>query len=254
LAGPHEWENCVYAHTYRDWRRVPFLGYVSHPCPRWTKSLSGGGPEMTYLERCPFGMACPMAHGAKEQFYHPKFYKTCPCSDANCKRGPLCAFSHGETDRRPKLGDEEWAQAMAPQRFAREPIPQAEEILRQFQPMCISPPTYHAFEDVQGGDRDGEIAVRPAKGGRSRGQKGKGGGAQPVAPRYAPAPSFSEPRFPAALRETEEPRYVVPSLADAEENPAKVVRSAWTAATNDVSVGFVGARDVDWGGTLCAAR
>merc|ERR1711968_210502 len=109
--------------------------------------------------------------------------------------------------------------------------------------MCISPPTYHAFEDVQGGDRDGEIhaTVRTAKGGRSRGQKGKGGGSQPVAPRYAPAPSFSEPRFPVAnFREIEEPRYVVPSVAGAKENPAKVVsRSAWTAATDGVSVGFV---------------
>ena len=31
-------EKCVYAHTYRDFRRVPALGYSSQPCPRWVAS------------------------------------------------------------------------------------------------------------------------------------------------------------------------------------------------------------------------
>ena len=73
VGGPHDWENCVYAHTYRDWRRVPIIGYTSHPCPRWTNSVASGSPEITYSQRCPHGMACPLAHGAKEQLYHPQF-------------------------------------------------------------------------------------------------------------------------------------------------------------------------------------
>ena len=97
IGGPHDWERCVYAHTYRDWRRTPHAGYSSKPCPHWTSSLKAGkNPSLQYGQRCPLGMACHLAHGAKEQLYHPSFYKTMPCSEKRCERGVFCAFTHGE--------------------------------------------------------------------------------------------------------------------------------------------------------------
>lgn len=161
VGGPHDWENCVYAHTYRDWRRMPELGYASHPCPRWSSSVSGGPAELSYKERCPNGFACPLAHGAKEQLYHPLFYKTGPCSDSNCRRGPLCAFTHGEY-REPRDRRED------SQRPARKPIPQAEELLRKTQPTFDAPPMYHALEDAP--------KMTSSTGSKSRNRRGRNGG------------------------------------------------------------------------------
>jgi hypothetical protein len=224
LPGAHEWENCVYAHTYRDWRRVPFLGYSSHPCPRWTRSLQNNGPEMTYMERCHLGMACPMAHGAKEQFYHPSFYKTCPCSDGKCKRGPLCAFSHGEQDRHIKTED-------SAQRFPKGVILQANEILRQVQPMCVSPPMYHAFEETTTASLTG-AGEQGGKGWGRRGGKAQGKGRGTIiSPQYAPMPVSCYPPGLEFCGQCEvdasslqqatplKPRYVDVSQADVESPP-----------------------------------
>lgn len=144
IGGPHDWENCVYAHTLRDWRRAPILGYSSRPCPQWLQSVSSGTRELAYHERCPRGMACPMAHGAKEQLYHPQFYKTSPCSETNCRRGALCAFTHGPHDLRQPLAIDESA---ASNLTVREPIPGAEQLLAMHQPTCAMPPRYHALEE-----------------------------------------------------------------------------------------------------------
>lgn len=141
IGGPHDWENCVYAHTYRDWRRVPTLGYSSRPCPHWVQSVTSGPAELTYADRCPRGMSCPLAHGAKEQLYHPQFYKTSPCSEANCKRGVLCAFTHGAHDIRKPRADEQLPSSV------RDPILQAVELLGRSQPTFFSPPRYHALEE-----------------------------------------------------------------------------------------------------------
>lgn len=148
LGGPHDWESCMYAHTYRDWRRTPALGYSSRPCPNWTQSIASGPTELIYEMRCHNGMACPLAHGAKEQLYHPQFYKTSRCSD-NCKRRALCAFTHGEHDRREPftgtqfgIDDVLW------------PIPWALDVLSCYQPAFSNPPRYHALEE-QGSTRRG---------------------------------------------------------------------------------------------------
>jgi len=91
-------------------------------------------------------MACPLAHGAKEQLYHPHFYKTSPCSEGNCKRGPLCAFTHGEADTRgpapaPISAEEAASKAM------QGPMQWAEATLAHHQPSYCNPPRYHALEE-----------------------------------------------------------------------------------------------------------
>lgn len=91
--------------------------------------------------RCPHGVACPLAHGAKEQLYHPHFYKTSPCSDPSCRRGPLCAFTHGEADSHKVSAD-------PVAKVTRKPIPQAHQILAEHQPTYATPPMYHALEDA----------------------------------------------------------------------------------------------------------
>lgn len=162
IGGPHEWESCVYAHTYRDWRRTPAIGYSSWPCTSWQQSVATGQSELMYELRCSLGMACPLAHGAKEQLYHPQFYKTSPCSESTCRRGPLCAFTHGEWDTRgppPQSGAED-----AATRAAQGAIPWAAEILAQYQPLYWNPPRYHALEDQVGKPhRGGGQANRTAR-------------------------------------------------------------------------------------------
>jgi hypothetical protein len=155
IGGPHDWENCVYAHTYRDWRRVPVLGYSSRPCPQWAQSVARGSPDVDYDVRCPRGMGCPLAHGCKEQLYHPSFYKTSQCVENNCKRGVFCAFTHGEFDQKEPASAEDPST-----RVNLEAIPNFEEVLAHYQPTFSEPPNYHALEDssrvfVQGRTKGG---------------------------------------------------------------------------------------------------
>lgn len=144
LGGAHDWDSCVYAHTYRDWRRTPLLGYSSRPCPHWSKSMKTCPGELPYAKRCPNGMACPLAHGAKEQLYHPRFYKTSPCSEASCTRGTLCAFMHGPHDARQLLPDK---------RSYSHPIPGAAMLLEMHQPGHLNPVKYLGFEEPLRGVR-----------------------------------------------------------------------------------------------------
>jgi hypothetical protein len=103
-----------------------------------------------------------MAHGAKEQLYHPQFYKTSPCSQPNCKRGSLCAFMHGPEDAR-QMEEQKQQQ--------RDPIPGVAALLEKHQPSYWNPPRYHALEDPPRGISFG-FGFGPGKG---RPQGGKGG-------------------------------------------------------------------------------
>jgi len=99
----HDWQSCVYAHNYHDARRNPAIGYGPKPCPMWSRREV----STTYNNRCPNGVRCPFAHGAKEQLYHPIHLKTRYCQDLIkdddiplCPRGKLCAFWHTPLDRK----------------------------------------------------------------------------------------------------------------------------------------------------------
>lgn len=96
----HDWQQCIYAHNYMDVRRDPKIGYGPRQCPHWDKRSCDTG----YAQRCPNGEACPYAHGAKEQLYHPSYFKTVVCWDMmtkqGCPRGNLCAFHHNADDNR----------------------------------------------------------------------------------------------------------------------------------------------------------
>jgi len=102
----HDWQTCVYAHNYQDARRDPSIGYGPRPCPYWEKK----DRAPSYESRCPNGFRCPYAHGAKEQLYHPGYFKTVVCWDYNqgskgCPRGNLCAFYHKKKLQRKTLED-----------------------------------------------------------------------------------------------------------------------------------------------------
>lgn len=96
----HDWQECIYAHNYQDLRRDPRIGYSTKACPEWARA--NRAPE--YASRCPRGYACGHAHGAKEQLYHPAYFRTILCNDhftgRSCPRGRACAFYHQKKERR----------------------------------------------------------------------------------------------------------------------------------------------------------
>jgi hypothetical protein len=95
----HEWHTCVYAHNYQDARRPVSIGYGARLCPFWSKKDTGS----EYSQRCPLGLRCPYSHGAKEQLYHPHYFKTVVCRDLKgkaCPRQRLCAFFHQRSEKR----------------------------------------------------------------------------------------------------------------------------------------------------------
>jgi len=99
IGAQHDWQSCVYAHTYQDARRKPSIGYGPQPCPYWSKKDT----RAAYSQRCPLGLRCPYSHGAKEQLYHPKYFRTVICRDLQqrgCPRSHLCAFHHKRSERR----------------------------------------------------------------------------------------------------------------------------------------------------------
>lgn len=99
----HDWQTCVYAHNYQDARRHPNIGYGPRPCPYWKRKET----NLEYSQRCPLGVRCPYSHGAKEQLYHPAYFKTVTCQDmpsSACPRGKLCAFWHKKSQQRTSYG------------------------------------------------------------------------------------------------------------------------------------------------------
>jgi len=101
----HEWHTCVYAHNYQDARRPVNIGYGARLCPYWSKKDTGA----EYSQRCPLGLRCPYSHGAKEQLYHPHYFKTVVCRDLKgkaCPRQQLCAFFHHRAEKRVTPNDE----------------------------------------------------------------------------------------------------------------------------------------------------
>jgi hypothetical protein len=96
----HDWQECIYAHNYQDFRRDPRLGYSTMVCPDWEKA----NRDPKYCSRCPRGFSCGFAHGAKEQLYHPAYFRSVLCNDhfhgKRCPRGRQCAFFHKKKEKR----------------------------------------------------------------------------------------------------------------------------------------------------------
>lgn len=113
IGAQHDWQTCVYAHTYQDVRRVPSIGYGMKPCPYWVKNDT----RLSYLQRCPLGLRCPYTHGAKELLYHPKYYRVSTCRDMRykgCPRQQLCAFFHHRSERQTARPDDvDYSQPLA---------------------------------------------------------------------------------------------------------------------------------------------
>lgn len=141
LPGVHDWDSCLYAHTKRDLRRSPLVGYSIKKCPHWEKSLQNEpteGPPLPYSSCCPNGAACQMAHGIKEVLYHPSQYRVKPCTSRKCngKKQRLCAFAHNDEQRRAAT---------------KETTPQNPcDILLGEQPQFFSPLVFATFRDNTG--------------------------------------------------------------------------------------------------------
>jgi hypothetical protein len=136
----HDWQTCVYAHNYQDARRDPSIGYGPRPCPYWEKK----DRAPSYQARCPHGFACPYAHGAKEQLYHPCYFKTVVCWDFNqgkkrCPRGQLCAFFH-----RKKL------QRKSPEDTTNYDVALPDENMRNLQGQFKNPPFFSDEREAMG--------------------------------------------------------------------------------------------------------
>lgn len=120
----HEWHTCVYAHNYQDARRPVEIGYGARLCPYWSKKDTGA----EYSQRCPLGLRCPYSHGAKEQLYHPQYFKTVICRDLRgkaCPRQKLCAFFHHRNERRNIPADEvDYSQPLSSEALPAEWVPE----------------------------------------------------------------------------------------------------------------------------------
>jgi len=109
----HNWQTCVYAHNYQDARRDVTIGYGSTACPHWNRHETGA----EYWQRCPLGVHCPYAHGAKETLYHPEVFRTVVCRDrcdkSQCPRQRFCAFFHGKHQVRKPTGGVDYRQPLS---------------------------------------------------------------------------------------------------------------------------------------------
>lgn len=143
----HEWHTCVYAHNYQDARRPLNIGYGARLCPYWSKKDTGA----EYSQRCPLGLRCPYSHGAKEQLYHPQYFKTVICRDLRmkaCPRQGLCAFFHNRNERRsaaPAIDDIDYSQPL-PEDF----MSMNADWIAEFLAPPFLPEAGKGNEDVQG--------------------------------------------------------------------------------------------------------
>jgi hypothetical protein len=149
IGAQHDWQNCPYAHTYQDARRKPDIGYGPQPCPYWSKKDT----RVAYSQRCPLGLRCPYSHGAKEQLYHPKYFRTVICRDLQlkgCPRQTLCAFFHRRGERR--TADPDDVDYMQPL--------DKENISQEWSSYFLSPPFFQESAN-EGGGASGSSGMAP---------------------------------------------------------------------------------------------
>ena len=95
---PHDKSTCEYAHNVQDYRRDPKTTvYKPETFKKWNVSA-----EITKYEDggCNYNEACDKCHGWKELEYHPKFYKTKPCSNGDKCTRKDCGYIHPHEQKR----------------------------------------------------------------------------------------------------------------------------------------------------------
>lgn len=97
----HDRKACVFYHSSRDRRRVPFT-YSSTLCVR-----AGNGPTVN----CSEGDSCSLSHNRLEHLYHPDNFKVRLCASypdiSSCQRSSFCAFAHCREERVGELFSEQ---------------------------------------------------------------------------------------------------------------------------------------------------
>lgn len=86
----HNFEKCVYAHSWEDYRRnIILFPYSNVTCPNVESH------ENSFDVRCENENDCQYAHGIFEIEYHPLNYKRTKCPKGDCNL-PFCSFAHRE--------------------------------------------------------------------------------------------------------------------------------------------------------------
>jgi hypothetical protein len=85
----HNYEKCVYAHSWEDFRRdIMKTPYSKLPCPSWENNHRG-----TLEQRCKEGANCKYSHGRFEVEFHPMNYKKLHCKEPLCEKS-ACGYLH----------------------------------------------------------------------------------------------------------------------------------------------------------------
>ena len=101
----HDKSTCDYAHNVQDFRRDPRItNYKPEACKKWSPST-----DISKYEDggCNYNEACDKCHGWKELEYHPKYYKTKPCSNAEKCTRIDCGYVHANEKSKKEDGQRE---------------------------------------------------------------------------------------------------------------------------------------------------
>jgi len=87
----HNFEKCVYAHSWEDYRRnIILFPYSNVACPNVEAN-----DDNSFEIRCENENECQFAHGVFELEYHPLNYKRTYCAKKDCEM-LFCPFAHAD--------------------------------------------------------------------------------------------------------------------------------------------------------------
>lgn len=109
----HDHDLCGFAHIEINggWlRRNPLIHSYENDMCRFVTHVENdmvpvGSPRNFFLNECPHGIACDLAHSLEEINYHPKTYKNRVCNlytkSGGCGLGDVCPHAHPPESNRP---------------------------------------------------------------------------------------------------------------------------------------------------------